>query len=757
MIANISGSWSAVLLGGKTVYTSGNVVVDGPVRLTGGPATTLTITNGAVVEGLTSESLAWNLPWPRLNVQSGGTLVDSHPITVITTLSAGGSAYNNIFENSSETVLSGATLGPPNTRTGAGTNGRNGDIRVNSGGTVDGMTFGNGVTLTAQSGANVINSTVGSGGSLVVSRGAGVSQLLVQSGGNATISVPDSYPAPQFDNLVLASGGNVTISGGAGTSDPKVPWTSPTATYLSGVWSAVLSNGVTVYTSGNVISIGPVHLSGGQGTKLYIKNGATVSGLSSELRSTASDWPEIHIMSGGVLTDSYATTVVTYISSGGATSNNLFGTTAEHVENGGIMGPGDVKQNAGVVFVSSGGTVDGLYTRAGSVVSAANGAFLNGTSTGSGATTSALPGAVVSFPTVMNGGTLRMTGAELFVCFLPGTLIDTADGPVAVECLEPGTQVLTICPATGLRRFAPMVWLGRQRVVANPALADDESGLPVRVRKDAFADGVPSQDLYVTSEHCFFFDGRFVPARMLVNGETIAYDRSRELYDCYHVELPAHSVILANNTETESYLDTGNRSLFDEVLRHPAIWQPAGKQAHRSWACDAAAPLEVSRAFVEPLHRRLAARASLPRQGGWAQDGCSSVPVILMTGEGERLAPMRGSATRAVFCVPAETRSVDIVSEVSRPCDRIGPFLDDRRHLGVLVSNVTLYGPVTTQRIESHLGDGALDGWWAQEGERCRWTDGSGRIHLPKVENNVPFILAIDMIDAYSGVGATEA
>ncbi|WP_035367102.1 Hint domain-containing protein, partial [Acetobacter pasteurianus] len=68
--------------------------------------------------------------------------------------------------------------------------------------------------------------------------------------------------------------------------------------------------------------------------------------------------------------------------------------------------------------------------------------------------------------------------------------------------------------------------------------------------------------MLITAEHCLFFEGKFVPVRMLVNGVSIFYDKSITSYDYYHVETDQHSVITADGMLTESYLDTGNRRAF---------------------------------------------------------------------------------------------------------------------------------------------------------------------------------------------------
>jgi hypothetical protein len=55
----------------------------------------------------------------------------------------------------------------------------------------------------------------------------------------------------------------------------------------------------------------------------------------------------------------------------------------------------------------------------------------------------------------------------------------------------------------------------------------------------------------------------------------------------------------------------------------------------------------------------------------------------------------------------------------------VGPFVDDRRDLGVLVGEVAVWHG--RQRVVSHLHLTApeLDGWFTREGEPGRWTDGN--------------------------------
>ncbi len=55
------------------------------------------------------------------------------------------------------------------------------------------------------------------------------------------------------------------------------------------------------------------------------------------------------------------------------------------------------------------------------------------------------------------------------------------------------------------------------------------------------------------------------PSKLLVNGGSIVSERDHTQFTYYHIELERHGVLLAENTPSESYLDTGNRCLFDNA------------------------------------------------------------------------------------------------------------------------------------------------------------------------------------------------
>ncbi|MCP1246079.1 Hint domain-containing protein [Acetobacter cerevisiae] len=351
--------------------------------------------------------------------------------------------------------------------------------------------------------------------------------------------------------------------------------------------------------------------------------------------------------------------------------------------------------------------------------------------------------------TVSSDGTSLSIEAVGSVCFLPGTLLRTPEGEVTVEDVQIGDTLLTF--ENGKPVAQPVVWVGSKQAEVRPALPLDEAGWPVRVRQDALADGVPSKDLLITPEHCLYLDGQFVPVRMLVNGETIAYDQTIRAYTYYHVETAQHAVIMADGALTESYLDTGNRRGFRQegtVVRIPG-------QA-RCWADDAAAPLMTAREAVEPLHQRLAQRAEMLR-GAEAEEArpldaatlTTEPDLHLVTESGAVINKVRTHNGQTIFIVPPHVQAVRLVSRASRPVDTIGPFVDDRRMLGVLVGRMMLQegNKADIRELEPAAGTLAGSGWHAAEaGQTGRWTNGDAAVSLGERKSRAFGMLMVEVL-----------
>ncbi|MCP9320087.1 Hint domain-containing protein [Acetobacter persici] len=380
--------------------------------------------------------------------------------------------------------------------------------------------------------------------------------------------------------------------------------------------------------------------------------------------------------------------------------------------------------------------VDGVYTLT------SNGTPINGTSSFQ------LPAANegTKFTVTTKDGKTYLNAVDV-VCFLAGSMIRTLDGDVAVENIQIGDEVVTFDWKTGAENVRPVVWAGTARATVHADLQGDEAGYPIRILKDAIADGVPYQDLLVTSEHCMFFDGKFVPVRMLVNGSSIFYDTSIVAYDYYHIETAEHAVISANGMLTESYLDTGNRRSFRQEGKVASI----GGRA-KTWAADAGAELCVDRAFVEPLFRKLEARKSSVAEGLRHADVVeltNDADLHLVTETGAVVRPVRHEGQRYSFMLPANVSSVRIVSRASRPADVIGPFVDDRRQMGVAVGDITFVTAARQENIVVHLAETKPEGWHADASQaEAAWTAGNAVLPLSGLTDGNMGLLSLNVVAA---------
>ncbi|OUI83771.1 hypothetical protein HC62_13720 [Acetobacter tropicalis] len=331
-----------------------------------------------------------------------------------------------------------------------------------------------------------------------------------------------------------------------------------------------------------------------------------------------------------------------------------------------------------------------------------------------------------------NGNTVLTAVDYSNICFLAGSMVRTPEGDVAVENLRSGDHVVALVNGQNVTR--EVVWTGVAHAKIKADMPDDMAGYPVRILKNAFAEGVPYKDMLITAEHCLFIDGKMVPARMLVNGSSIFYDRSITDYDYYHVETAEHSVLTVDGMLTESYLDTGNRAAFVSNGNVVSLGRA------KSWAEDAAAPLAVSRDAVEPIFAALAQRASSiegRREETQTYTMTTDHDLHLITNTGAIIRSVREKAGRVSFMLPTGVNSVRLVSRSNRPSDVIGPFVDDRRHLGVLVGEVTVVNADITHNVTSHTDTANLSGWYPLDGAECRWTDGNADLPLGKAINGM--------------------
>ena len=188
-------------------------------------------------------------------------------------------------------------------------------------------------------------------------------------------------------------------------------------------------------------------------------------------------------------------------------------------------------------------------------------------------------------------------------CFATGTLIAVADGAVPVESLRPGDLVATV---HGGPLLQPLIWVGQLHVdlARHPRPCRIA---PVVIRAGALGDGVPFRDLRVSPEHALFLGGRLVPARLLVNGTSIVQECWRRDITYHHIELDRHGLVMSEGAVSETYVDEGNRHLFDDASVTALAFDGAALRGNGRYADALCAPvLAEGDPALDALRRRLA-------------------------------------------------------------------------------------------------------------------------------------------------------
>lgn len=621
-------------------------------------------------------------------------------------------------------------------------------VYISSGGTLTAQTVNSGGSVVVQSGGTASGGTINAGGSAYFAAGAIMSGFTLNGG------TVDTYVTPWFVTGGFVSGSLILESGVSDGGYQKLG----TGVIIDVKSGASLSN--STIGASNTVSIS----AGGAASGLVISGGGLgVAGVTSNTT----------VISGGVMdVGSGGNATGNTVSNGGylyAESGSTIGTTT--LQSGASLSAETGATISGTVTAAKGATLT-IPTTAGGTIDLQGNGNVGLTITGSGNPTTVISGfsedktagtadgitltnvktadvASVTYPdadhvtfTLKDGSavTLNIIGVQNVgytlasdtsgdlvyeVCFLADTLIAGPNGNIAVQDLALGDTVTSY--RDGQAYSSTVSWAGKAHCVVRPEKADDEAGYPVRILENAIALGVPFQDMLVTSEHCLFLDGKFIPARMLVNGRSIYYDKSFTSYDYFHIETEDHSVIMANGALTESYLDTGNRRAFEQKSNVFMFGQKA-----KSWENDAAAALTVCRDLVEPVYRQIEQRA---QELQFAVQAPAATTVTesdlhLVSDRGHRIQPLRTVDNRVMFMIPSDVSSVRIVSNSSRPSDAIGPFVDDRRMLGVLIGDVSFFDSGVTVNIKTHLTKENLSGWHSVEHIPMRWTNGNAYLPL---------------------------
>jgi hypothetical protein len=336
-----------------------------------------------------------------------------------------------------------------------------------------------------------------------------------------------------------------------------------------------------------------------------------------------------------------------------------------------------------------------------------------------------------------SGGNTVIDGP--LTCFLAGTHVLTDRGEVPVNAILADDIVIT---ANGQPRRVR--WVGHRRLDLRRHRAPDLAQ-PILIRTNAFADNVPHRDLRVSPDHALLLDDALIPARLLINGASILRETHHQTVTYYHIELETHDILLAEALPAESYLDTGNRGVFENA-DEPLILHPDFADAQRQRVAASCRPFVDSPEEVRPVWHQLATRAAMLGLRLPAPIQTTSDPDLLVIADGRTIHPLRTGADGYTFLLPPSRGPIRLVSRTTRPCDQ-QPWVEDRRRLGVMVARLTLRAGDEVKAIP--LDHPALaQGWWDVEHDDAtswRWTDGDARLPFSATR---PVVLQVECVDA---------
>ncbi len=143
------------------------------------------------------------------------------------------------------------------------------------------------------------------------------------------------------------------------------------------------------------------------------------------------------------------------------------------------------------------------------------------------------------------------------ICYAPGTLIHTPDGPRDVDTLRPGNLVTT-------RDNGPQVirWI---RWGTQPLEETSADAKPVQIKAGALGTDLPTRDLVVSPQHRILVGGggqledifdeeAFAPAKSLTALPGIRFMKGKKSIRWVHFACDRHEVVLANGCLSESLL-----------------------------------------------------------------------------------------------------------------------------------------------------------------------------------------------------------
>jgi Hint domain len=306
-------------------------------------------------------------------------------------------------------------------------------------------------------------------------------------------------------------------------------------------------------------------------------------------------------------------------------------------------------------------------------------------------------------------------------CLVSGTRVQTDTGEKRVEQLLPGSKLVTQSGA-----LRSVQWIGRRKLdpLRQPR---PEAVLPICIRRGAIATGLPRRDLYVSPAQPILLPAVAMSALHMVNGATIAVDRSPIVAEYVCIELAEPDILMAEGVPVACFPLVRTHSTFTDspvVALHPIL-------TPRPWG---ETPESYRRPAMTEMRRRLLQRAHVL---GYVLTREADLHLLA---DGRKIQPTLAAESLCRFNLEEPASDIRIVSRAGVPAEVEAASCDARR-LGVLLERVVLRSPDRVcvlgaehptliqgfhppERYGAHIG---------------RWTDGHATLPLP------PRVVCIDL------------
>jgi len=334
-------------------------------------------------------------------------------------------------------------------------------------------------------------------------------------------------------------------------------------------------------------------------------------------------------------------------------------------------------------------------------------------------------------------------GKMSYACYLKGTHIATVDGEVKVEDLQAGDKVLTASGGVATVKWIGYRTLRKARIPAEDAIR----AFPITFAKGSIGHNVPHRDLTMSPYHHVSFDGKLVPAMLLVNGKTITQDFSRPVFEYFHVELEQFDILLAEGLPAESYVDTGNRSMFqnaDTVALNPDFGPAEGRPEIEG--------IEVLRSgpVLKAIRSRLLRRAEAMTKSVRVSDPDLRVEVNGQEVRADVAEQIEG-VMRFVLPAGAQASDVRVMSRSAIVRDVTAHARRDLRQVGVGLARITIEDEAGRRDID--VNDAQLSGLHTAQdvhGIAMRWTNGAATIPASLLNITGQAVLELHVLRTYA-------